>query len=118
MAMRILYVEDHVDTALTLKRLLKREGHDVQVAFSAAEAKALYADRPFDLLIIDVGLPDGHGGNLLKTLRRMADVKAVALTAHGMPNEVEEGLHDDGFDAYLVKPITLQQLLSTVSNLN
>ena len=97
--------------------LLTREGYDVQIAHSASEAVAKYTASVFDVAILDLELPDAHGGNLLRKLRRMSEVKGVAITGHAMPHEVEEGMHDDHFDAYLTKPVSLEQVLNTLQKL-
>ena len=109
--MRILYVEDHEDTSKALRRLLEFRGHDVTLAHTAREAIKACVEKTFDLWILDIGLPDGHGGTLLRTLRRMDDhAKAIAITGCGLPDEIAEGL-DDGFDTYLVKPVRFEQLV-------
>jgi two-component system, sensor histidine kinase len=115
--MRILYVEDHPDSARYLKLLLERYGHVVDVAHTAAEAKVFCIDRIFDLWIIDVGLPDAHGGNLLRSLRRMADTKAVALTGFALPQDVAEG-KEDGFDEYLLKPVMVDDILGMLDRMS
>ena len=113
--MRILYVEDHHDSARYLKRLLERDGHAVELAYTAAEAKQICIDHVFDLWMIDIGLPDAHGGNLLRS-SRMADTKAVALTGHAMAEDVEEG-REDGFDEYLIKPVMVKDLLGVIDRM-
>jgi DNA-binding response OmpR family regulator len=114
--MRILYVEDDQATACALQLILTKNGHKVELARTAAQAKAMCSDKNFDLWILDIGLPDGHGGDLLHTLRRMSDTKAIALTGHGSPHEVDEGM-DDGFDAYLTKPASVGCILKTLDQL-
>jgi DNA-binding response OmpR family regulator len=111
--MRILYVEDNKGIALAMRRFLQSQGHEVTLAYTARDAIAACVEKGFDLWILDVELPDGHGGTLLQTLRRMDDTKAIAITGHGMPHEIEEG-QDDGFDAYLVKPVSVEQVLEVV----
>src|SRR4051794_26071070 len=100
-----------------MRRLLQLHGHEVEIAGTVAEAKAICAEQTFDLWILDVGLPDGHGGDLLRTLRRMCDTKAIALTGYAQPHEIDEGA-DDGFDAYLTKPVSVEQVLNTLAQLN
>lgn len=114
--MRILYVDDNDDTARVLQILLGRNGHDVEIAGTSAQATAICVERAFDLWILDIGLPDGHGGDLLRSLRRMSETKAIALTGHDLPHEIAEG-GDDGFDAYLTKPVTEAQILETIAQL-
>ena len=114
--MRILYVEDHRDTASAMRMLLEREGHNVTVSLTAGQAKALCVDHVFDLWILDLCLPDGHGGDLLRFLRRLADTPAIALTGCGAEHEIAEG-RDDGFDEYLVKPADPRSVLDAVTRL-
>jgi two-component system CheB/CheR fusion protein len=115
--MHILYVEDDADTALAFKIVLEQEGYQIDVVHTARDAKAICTEVIFDLLILDVGLPDAHGGDLLRTLRRICDTKAIAVTGYGMPQHIEEGM-DDGFDAYLTKPVTMDLVLKTISELS
>jgi CheY-like chemotaxis protein len=115
--MRILYVEDQPETARALQMLLTQEGYQVDIAHTAAEATSIYAQEVFDGVILDLQLPDGHGGNLLRQLRRMAECKAIALTGNAMPYQVEEGMHDDHFDAYLTKPVSIEQVVATLGQL-
>jgi DNA-binding response OmpR family regulator len=114
--MHILYVEDNKETARAMQMLLGQNGHEVEIASTSAQATAICIERAFDLWIVDIGLPDGHGGDLLRTLRRMSETKAIAVTGHGLPYEIAEG-RDDGFDAYLTKPTTEAQLLETIARL-
>ena len=69
--MRIMLVEDHHDTAATLLRLLSRRGYEVQSAGSVASALDLAKVFTFDVLVSDIGLPDGTGVDLLRKLREM-----------------------------------------------
>lgn len=115
--MRILYVEDQPDTAHALQKLLQRYGHEVDVAQTAADAKKIYAQSVYDLLLIDLELPDGHGGNLLRTLKRMSEAKAIAFSGYCSSNDIAE-CEDDGFDGYLAKPASLEQILNAIASLN
>lgn len=114
--MRILYVEDQPQTARILQKILEQNGYHVALAHTSADAKKLCADKEFDLYLVDLDLPDGHGGDLLRLLQRMADRKAIALTGYALPHQVAEGA-DDGFDAYLTKPVSVEQLLETIEQL-
>ncbi len=111
--MRILYVEDNKSTALVMQKLLQGQGHEVTLAYTAREAIAACVGKRFDLWLLDIDLPDSHGGTLLQALRWMDDTKAIAITGVGMPHEIAEG-KDDGFDAYLVKPVTAEQVFQAV----
>ena len=104
--LRILLVEDHVDTQHVMSRLLQSFKHDVKSASSIKSALALASAHPFDLVITDIGLPDGSGAAMMAQLRQMYKLPGIAVTGFG-----EEDIdHNSGFVARLVKPITLEQL--------
>ncbi len=105
---RILLVEDHEDTRAALARLLRRRGFEVALAGSAAEARALANQQTFDLLISDIGLPDGDGFELMSDLRGRG-LKGIALTGYGMETDVERS-RQAGFLAHLTKPIRIVTL--------
>ena len=110
--LRILLVEDHVDTQHVMSRLLQSFKHDVKSASSVKSALALASAHAFDLVITDIGLPDGSGGELMSQLRQMYNLPGIAVT--GFSAE-----HFDltwGFRARLIKPITLEQLERAISN--
>jgi hypothetical protein len=113
--MRILMVDDHVDTNQALQRLLTRRGYQVRTAGSVAAALKA-AEEPFDLLISDIGLPDGSGIDLLRMLRdRQPPVKAIALSGFGMEDDIRRS-REAGFSEHLVKPINLQKLEEAIQN--
>lgn len=109
--LRILLVEDHDSTREVLARILRRAGHNVHEARSAADAMALAgAPEPFDALISDLGLPDLSGLDLLKAIRaNHPRLPAIALSGYGMEEDVKRA-HDAGFNAHLVKPVPFDQL--------
>jgi CheY-like chemotaxis protein len=114
--MKILYVEDHVDTAALYAKLLVGWGHSVMVAGTLADARKHVRSDRFDLLICDLGLPDGSGNELMKDLLKMYPIKGVAVTGHGFPNEIEEA-RAAGFHMHLLKPIELAQLKQLIDSL-
>lgn len=114
---RILLVEDHADTAAALTHLLQARGHDVQAVSSAAEALSIFKPDAFDLVICDIGLPDGNGYDLLNSIRRIDSVAAVALTGFGMTNDIAQA-KKAGFDAHLTKPVDFYKLESAIAQLS
>jgi len=108
--LRILLVDDHADTLRVLRRLLNTSGHAVTTAGSVADAvRAVQADG-FDLLVSDIGLPDGTGLDVVRAARsRHPDLPAIALTGYGMEQDVRNS-REAGFNAHLTKPIDLKQL--------
>jgi len=105
----ILLVEDHADTARAMSRLLRGLGHQVESCHSVAGALALLERRSFDLMLSDIGLPDGTGIDLMRRVRERHQFPAVALTGYGMDSDVAE-CRAAGFTTHLTKPITFQDL--------
>lgn len=113
---RILLLED--DRSLTdgLTFALKKQGYAVETARTLAEAGALWNAGAFDLLILDVSLPDGSGFELCRAVRQSSDVPILFLTASDEETSVIMGL-DIGGDDYVTKPFKLGILLSRVAAL-
>jgi PAS domain S-box-containing protein len=108
-ALRILLVEDHSDTALALARLLTHRGYEVRVAQTVAAALQTAQDEQFDLLVSDLGLPDGTGFEVVEKVRAIRSVPALALSGFGMEDDIRR-CKDAGFDGHLTKPINFQNL--------
>lgn len=105
----ILLVEDHVDTADVMAHLMRSLGHEVAVAGSVAEALAATHAGTFDLIVSDVGLPDGTGLDFVSSVRKYSQVPAIALTGYGSDEDVRRCLAA-GFTAHLTKPVNFSQL--------
>lgn len=106
---RVLVVEDHVATRLSLVRMLERRGYQVQAAGSLAEARAQLAGGPVDLVLSDLGLPDGSGHELMLEFRGRSNFAGIALSGYGMEEDLT-GSRSAGFLAHLTKPVTVQAL--------
>jgi DNA-binding response OmpR family regulator len=113
----ILIVEDDTNLRLTLTDNLQDEGYAVFGAASAKEAQAMLAQRAFDLLILDVMLPDGDGYSLCRQLRTQG-VKSMVLmlTARTLEDDIVRGF-EVGAQDYLGKPYRLRELLARVAAL-
>jgi CheY-like chemotaxis protein len=114
--LRVLLVEDHVDTAVALGRMLRSRGHDAQIASSVRAALDLLREHEFDLLLCDLGLPDGDGYELIKQVRSHSRIPAIALTGYAMSSDVEQA-RKAGFDVHLTKPVDYYKLESTMARL-
>ena len=114
--LRILLVEDHEDTARAMTWLLRRHGHDVRVAGSVRHALDEAARGEIDLLISDIGLPDGTGLDVIRQLPRPG-IPAIALTGFGMENDVAASLKA-GFTEHLTKPVNFQKLEAVILTLS
>ena len=109
--MRVLLVEDDVRVAAALETALRRRGHDVTRATTAAEALAA---APADLVLLDLGLPDKDGLEVCRELRlRGNDVAIIAVTARGEERDRVAGLRR-GADDYVVKPFGMAELQARI----
>jgi len=104
--LRILLVDDHRDTVCTLKLLLTRLGYAVVSAESMAEALRAVDGGPFDLLVSDIGLPDGSGLDLMKQIRERQQIHGIALSGFGMEDDLRKS-REAGFIDHLIKPVSL-----------
>jgi signal transduction histidine kinase len=112
--MRILLVEDHEPTRTALSHLLTRRDCKVMVAASVAEARTLARQENFDLVVSDIGLPDGDGYTLMSELRKDFALKGIALTGYGMEQDLLRG-QNAGFVAHLTKPVRMESLEKALS---
>lgn len=116
---RILVVDDNVDAARTLAMVLEMAGHRVTVEHSAQAALAHVGQDGFDVILLDIGLPDMSGHALAGALKRLpccAGAALVAVSGYGP----EQDLHmsrEAGFAAHLVKPVRAEELAATIAHL-
>ncbi len=116
MALKVLLVEDDRELRTTLAEALRTEGYEVLTSASAADGHALLrhsesSGHPLDLLILDLGLPDGDGRDLLHTVRAQHTLPILIISArHDDGSKVN--LLDAGADDYLVKPFSVRELLA------
>lgn len=112
----ILLVEDHEDSREVLSNLLTHCGYEVSTAANMQDALILLTHLRFEILVCDIGLPDGSGLDLVAEARkRQAWKKTVALTAHEDQSELG---FSAGFDEYLTKPFDFYQLRSILAEAN
>jgi CheY-like chemotaxis protein len=113
-SLRILLVEDDDDSRATMARLLELDGHTVHSAACVAEALAWAQQAHHDLLLSDLGLPDGSGLDLMQKLATVdPNLRGVALSGYGMKDDVRASLAA-GFTAHLVKPVNPRELALTI----
>ncbi|HEV7402619.1 MAG TPA: PAS domain S-box protein [Chthoniobacteraceae bacterium] len=114
-SLRLLLVDDHADTRRVLARLLARLGHRVETAADVASALALVRSVQFDVMISDIGLPDGSGTDLMREAKRVQPrLRGIALSGFGMEEDTRRSA-EAGFEAHLNKPMdfaVLQEVLS------
>ena len=110
---RIMILEDDVTLAQGIRMALK--GPDIEIALcrTLAEASLALRGAPFDLLILDINLPDGSGMELLQRIRQSSAVPVILLTANDMEMDIVSGL-ESGADDYITKPFSLAVLRARV----
>jgi CheY-like chemotaxis protein len=114
---RILLVDDHVDTSKVMKMLLERRGYKVSTADSVGTALEQVRGHEFDLMISDIGLPDGSGLDLMRTIKAEGrELKAVALSGFGMEEDIRRSM-EAGFHEHLTKPVGVQKLQEVIHRL-
>jgi CheY-like chemotaxis protein len=111
--LRILLVDDHVDTCTVMEKLLSTRGHVVTLAHDMRSALEKVEAQDFDLLISDVGLPDGNGTELMATAKARSHLAGIAMSGFGTNADVERSL-EAGFSQHLVKPVTIERLDAAV----
>ena len=112
----IMIVEDEEDMAYLNEHLLKRQGYDTLIAYSASEARAFASANSPDLFVLDVGLPDGSGWDLCKELRQSSDAPVLFLTGRSETSDKIRGLGTGG-DYYLTKPYDKNEFIAVVQSL-
>jgi CheY-like chemotaxis protein len=109
----ILLVEDHESTRVILSRLLRRKGHTVHTAHDLASALAAGRNQRFDLLISDIGLPDGNGLDVMRWFQQYQQIPGIALSGYGMDADIQAS-REAGFQAHLVKPLDADHLIQAI----
>ena len=118
-ALRILVVDDSVDSADSLSMLLQINGHDTRTAFDGVEAVECAGEFRPQVILLDIGLPRLNGYDACRQIREQPwgqDMTIIALTGWGQDEDKQRTL-DAGFDGHIVKPVdqaTLQTLLASL----
>lgn len=113
--MNVLVVDDEPNMRTTLSRILQDEGYETSVAATGAEAVACWSARRFDVILLDVHLPDADGVALFRTLRRtQPEAKVILMSAYGT-DELREGAIACGAIAFLPKPLDVERLLALMA---
>lgn len=113
---RILLVEDDTSLIDGLEYTLVKNSFEVKIARTVQEALALFSETTFDLLLLDLTLPDGTGFELCRSVRQSSEVPIIFLTASDEEVNVVMGL-DMGGDDYITKPFNLGELISRIKAL-
>ena len=113
---RVLVVEDHADTREMLSKVFGDSNYAVMAVSSAETALALAATARFDIVVSDLGLPDGTGYDLMKQLRDLHGLKGIALSGYGMEQDQQRS-RDAGFLAHVIKPVNVSELMTVIQRI-
>lgn len=114
--LRLLLVEDHAATLNAVSRLLRRDGHTIVAVGTAAEAVKAAEVGEFDCVVSDIGLPDGSGLELMKTLRARHGLRGIALSGYGREADLIQA-REAGCVAHLTKPVAIAELRATIASI-
>lgn len=113
MSLRLLVVEDDREIRAMMQASLSVEGFEVQTAVSLSEARALLHNSPPDVVVLDLGLPDGDGLELVQLIRKQHSLPIIIVSArHQEAQKIQ--LLDAGADDYLAKPFNVGELLARI----
>ena len=111
----ILLVEDNETIVMGLKYSLEQEGFKVISALNMSESKKILGQEEINLVLLDIGLPDGNGFDICKEIKQKQDIPVIFLTAQDEETSVVLGL-DLGADDYIVKPFRTRELISRINS--
>lgn len=113
---RLLLVEDHADTLRVLTRLLRGWGYEVFPASCVRDALELSQKEKFDLLVSDLGLPDGNGLDIMKQLKARYGLRGIAISGYGTEEDLIQS-QTAGFERHLTKPVDFGVLETAIRRL-
>jgi DNA-binding response OmpR family regulator len=113
---QILLIEDDLSLINGLSFAIKKQGYDLDIARTSCEAEKSWASGKYDIVILDVSLPDGSGFDICKKIRLTSKIPILFLTAADEETDIIMGL-DIGGDDYITKPFKLAVLLSRINAL-
>ena len=113
--MKILYIEDNEIIAGEIKKYLKKENIDTDIATTIREAERLISNNIYSLILLDIMLPDGDGMEFYLYTKQKYNVSTIFLTAKSSEDDIVRGI-DLGADDYIVKPFSMRELTSRIKN--
>jgi DNA-binding response OmpR family regulator len=113
---RILLVEDHANTLRSLSLALRDQGHDITAVSTMRSALEAVHEEAIDLIVCDIGLPDGDGWQFMEIVRARHGVAGIAMSGYGSAADHQRSLAA-GFAVHLVKPFDPDELFAAIGNL-
>ena len=115
---KILYVEDHKDTAEAVKQILEDAGYEADISFRGGEGLKKAREKKFDLVLLDVMLPDMSGWDIFKTLStKKYNAKYAFLSVIPVSTERMKEFKKEGVSDYITKPFTRKDLIDRVKKI-
>ena len=115
-AAHILIVEDHDDTCRLLGKVLQVSGYDVTCCGNLAQARDAANKHRFDVVVSDIGLPDGSGLDLMRDLRDSQHLTGIALSGFGTAHDLQQS-REAGFATHLIKPVDVSRLRNAIAQI-
>jgi CheY-like chemotaxis protein len=116
--LRVLIVDDNVDSVTAMSMLLEVDGYDVRVAHEALAALEIVAQFEPEVILLDLGLPGMNGLELARALRKLpvaANALLIAVTGYGQPSDRQRS-QDAGFNHHLVKPVSSGEIVRVIAS--
>lgn len=114
--MKILYIEDNKTISSEIKKYLENENIDTDIVDTINEAKELIFLNVYNLILLDIMLPDGDGIEFYKYVKQKFNIPIIFLTAKNSEDDIVKGI-DMGADDYIVKPFRMRELTSRIKNI-
>ncbi|CAN5463208.1 hypothetical protein BH23VER1_BH23VER1_20280 [soil metagenome] len=113
----ILLVEDHVDSNDSLTMMLELHGYKVTSAYNVQTALALARENEYDVLISDLGLPDGNAGEVMSAVSELSSAVGIAISGYGMEEDIRRS-RGYGFSHHLIKPVEVNRLEAVLGKIS
>ena len=115
---KVLYVEDHMDTAEAVRQMLEDEGYKVEISSCGKDGLKKAYEQKFDLVLLDVMLPDMSGWDIFKTLSsKKYETRYVFLSVIPVSTERMKEFKKAGISDYITKPFTRKDLIERIKNI-
>jgi CheY-like chemotaxis protein len=115
-SLNVLLVEDDEPTKRAMSMLLRKMGHQFSAAGDIKSALGFAEQGRYDLVISDLGLPDGSGHELMREIKTKYGTSGIALSGFGMEEDIRKS-HEAGFAEHLIKPITIEKLEAVIAKI-
>lgn len=116
--MRILYIEDSPDDVANVRRIANYFGHTLVVAATGAQAQASVGEKPPDLILVDINLPDANGLELTRRWRQEGFAMPIVAITSDLIRYSDEQAQQAGCDAFLAKPVSVEEMTALFTRFN